>query len=33
VLEEAMREEVGDIGEYVREQLKAANKTESGRYK
>ena len=31
ITEQALRDEVGDVGEYIRDRLKAANKAESGR--
>ena len=31
ITEQAMRDEVGDIADYLREKLKAANRAESGR--
>ncbi|KJC38132.1 hypothetical protein UP09_26995 [Bradyrhizobium sp. LTSP885] len=31
ITEQALRDEVGDVGEYIRDRLSAANKAESGR--
>ena len=33
ITEQAMRDEVGDVGQYIRDRLNAANKAESGRSK
>jgi hypothetical protein len=33
ITEEAMRDEIGDVAEYIRDRLRAANKAEANRHK